>query len=1035
MSSRSNPLRWSTLAVWSALFVGSVLACLGVAFSTDYTIFFAEDDPERVAFTEMEERFTQTDNFVFVVKPAHGDVFTGRTLDAVARLSERAEAIPYARRVDSLVNHPRASSTMDDLLVAPLVQDATQLSPDALAEIRAHALAEPLLAGGLVAEDGSATGVVVTLDLPREDPMEVREATTAARAMVETLRVEEPELEVRLSGLAAMNDAFMGVSIDDLLSVVPVMYMGMFLLLFVLLRSVGATLAIGAVVTVSCAAAMSVAGLAGFPLTPPSASAPTVVMTLAIADCVHVFVAARHARASGLAKDDAIVAALRETWRPVVLTSLTTMAGFLALNFAESTPFWHLGNMAAVGIAVALLASLTLFPALLGFVKIPPLAESDGGFASQVFGFVGRLAQRALARPALALGVGLALTVVGGVAMTRLVSNEQFVEYFDEGVEFREDTEFLVENLTGIYGLEYVLDSGAPDDIVDPAYLGHVDDFATWLRAQPEVRHVHAFSDVLRSVSEGFTGDRALPESREASAQTLLLYEMSLPAGRDLRDRVDAERRRTRLSATVGNLSTVELRDLETRSEAWLRANTPESMHTEATSPVMIFSKLTARNTHAMLRGNLATLVVISLFLLLVLRRRRLAIVSLLPNLAPMVGAYGLWALVRQEIGIVAAIAGSVCLGIVVDDTIHLLSRYERYRDRGESVEDALHHTLATVGPALVVTSLVLALGFGALTFSSFQMNVHLGALTSLVIFLALLADLFFLPSLVLVVERFGARSPQPKARSMSFSLRPAKRLFSFLQGLFAVALVFGASPAHAQSPEQRGAAIARRVAQTASGYGDFEAALSMQMEGGTPRALRLRALETEGGVHSLILFDGPADVRGTALLSRQEEGDAQQWLYLPAMRRSRRIAGGQLSAAFLGSEFAYEDISGIAPSRYTWRATGQASCVEGSSDVCDQVESRPRFEGSGYAKRIVYVDRDHARVRRIEYFGADGQRLKTLVHADWRQHQGRFWRAHRWTMTNHRTHRSTVIEVGEYSFGNGYSDRDFTERSLGRVR
>ncbi len=460
----------------------------------------------------------------------------------------------------------------------------------------------------------------------------------------------------------------------------------------------------------------------------------------------------------------------------------------------------------------------------------------------------------------------------------------------------------------------------------------------------------------------------------------------------------------------------------------------------------MIFSKLTARNTHAMLRGNLATLVVISLFLLLVLRRRRLAIASLLPNLAPMVVAYGAWALVREEIGIVAAIAGSVCLGIVVDDTIHLLTRYERYRDRGESVEDSLNHTVTAVGPALVVTSLVLALGFGALTFSSFQMNVHLGALTSLVIFLALLADLFFLPSLVLVVERFGAplrspRVPPTKARSMTFSFRPAKRLLSFFQGLFVVALVFGglacvASSADAQSPEDRGAAIARRVAQTASGYGDFEAALSMQMEGGSPRALRLRALETEGGVHSLILFDGPADVRGTALLSRQDEGDdPQQWLYLPAMRRSRRIAGGQLSAAFLGSEFAYEDISGIAPSRYTWRATGQAPCAEGSSDVCDQVESRPRFEGSGYAKRVVYVDRDHARVRRIEYFGTDGQRLKTLIHADWRQHQGRFWRAHRWTMTNHRTHRSTVINVGDYSFGNGYSDRDFSQRALGRVR
>ena len=1018
---------WVVL-VWLLVLGGAAAAAASVSFSTDYTIFFAADDPERVAFSELEERFTKTENFVFVLRPRQGDVFTRRTLAAVERLTARAAEIPFARRVDSLTSFPRATASDDELDVAPLVSDATAMSEAALAEARDYARREPLLRGSLVAEDLRATGVAVTLDMPRQDPGEVREATAAARALVAQVRAEEPSLDVRLSGLAAMNDAFMDVSIDDLVAIVPFMYVGMILLLFVLLRSVAATAAVSAVATVSSVSAMAVAGIAGFPLTPPSASAATIVMTLAIADCVHVYTAARHARGRGLAGAAAIRAALAETWWPVVLTSVTTLAGFLALNFAESAPFWHLGNMAAVGIAVALVASLTLFPALLSFMSIPPLVPRAG-----VLSWIADRAVAAMRRPMLCLGVGIALTAGCGLAMTRLVSNEQFVEYFDEDVPFREDTEYLVEHLTGIYGMEYVLDSGEADGVVDPVYLAEVDAFAGWLRAQPEVRHVHSVTDVLRAAGEGFSGTRELPGSRELAAQTLLLYEMSLPAGRDLRDRIDAERRRTRLSATVGDLSTRELRDLEARSEAWLHRNAPVSMHAEATSPVMIFSKLTERNTAAMMRGNLLTLVAISLSLLLVLRRRRLAIASLVPNLAPMVIAYGLWALVREEIGIVAAVAGSVCLGIIIDDTIHVLARYERCRREGLSVDESLRATLAAVGPAVAVTSFVLAAGFSALTFSAFQMNVHLGALTVLVILLALAADLFFLPTLVAVVERIGV------SRRPSFGAISMNRTLSYLKTLIpTVLIVLGASAttAEAQPPDRRGEALAREVAERASGYHDFEATLSMRLgEDGTPRRLRLRAMEAEGGAHSLILFDGPADVRGTALLSRQDGAEQQQWLYLPAMRRSRRIAGGQLSSAFLGSEFAYEDISGISAGRYAWRLVGRAPCARGSDEVCHQLESRPKFEGSGYSRRVLYVDRDHLRVRRVEHFDAQGRLLKTLVHEDWQLHDGRFWRARRWTMINHQSGKRTVVTVQGYRFGNGFSDRDFSRGALGRIR
>ena len=280
---RFSVLRWFAIVAWLVVFAFSLVSCLGISLSTDYTIFFSPNDPERIAFNEMESRFSQSDNFIFVLRNPDEDVFTRETLSVVERLTEKSKEIPFAQRVDSVANFPRALSTDEELHVSPLAAQAEHLRDQELQDVRQFASAEPLLRGGLLSEDLHTTGVVVTLELPREDPMEVRQATAVARRLLEETRQAAPDLDIRLSGLAAMNDAFMGVSIDDLITVVPFVYVGIFFLLVFLLRSIGATLAIGAVVAISCAATMAVAGLFSFPLTPPSASASTVVMTLAIA--------------------------------------------------------------------------------------------------------------------------------------------------------------------------------------------------------------------------------------------------------------------------------------------------------------------------------------------------------------------------------------------------------------------------------------------------------------------------------------------------------------------------------------------------------------------------------------------------------------------------------------------------------------------------------------------------------------------------------------------------------------------------------
>ena len=275
------------------------------------------------------------------------------------------------------------------------------------------------------------------------------------------------------------------------------------------------------------------------------------------------------------------------------------------------------------------------------------------------------------------------------------------------------------------------------------------------------------------------------PETRDAAGQALLLYEMGLRAGVDLTDRINVEKSAARLTVTVKDMSTRQMTQFATRSEGWLKANAPRAMWAEATGPVVIFSALSDRNAKSMVQGDFVSLALISLCMIIVLRSLRLGLLSVIPNVVPIVLGYGLWRLCVGQMNIVASVAGSISLGIIVDDTIHFLTKYQALRRKeGVSAEDAMRATLAHVGPAMLSTSVILVLGFGVLTLSSFQMTSYLGWLSVIIVGVAPLADLVLAPALVLLLsgrfELLGVRPP----RAERANEEPGAVLSSFQTGV-----------------------------------------------------------------------------------------------------------------------------------------------------------------------------------------------------------------------------------------------------------
>ncbi len=765
--------RWKVIFAALAIFVVGVFGVTRARFSTDYRVFFSHDDPGLAKFEELERTFTKTDNVLFVLhapRDAEG-AFSIEALSAQQELTAAALTLPFAARVDSLPSSQDVRTTADDVVIAPYVtKPAQELTKADRDELRVRVM-NSLLPGSLVSHDGSTAAVNVTLRLLGREPDEVSKSADAARALAREVNARHPSLDIRPCGMAFVNDAFMQASVGDLAVMMPLMLAVIFLAMALVLRSATSTMAVAVIIGASAALAMACAGWAGYPLTPPAVAAPMIVLTVAVADGVHIALAVAHALARGESKQAAIVSSLGDNLEAVTYTWLTTVVGFLCLNFSDAPPVTHLANMTCVGVTAAYVGSITLLPALLTFARVKPRALAAEGTHAP-----GRVTQWltdlvVTRRRSILLATALGTVLCGGL-MSRLEMNDQFVKYFAPQTEFRKNADFTLAHLSGIYRLEYLLGSSVPPlrsgqgageagGATDPKYLEASDRFATWLRSEPEVDHVLAFSDMMKTVHAAMRapGDTsALPTSREEAAQELLAYEMNLPAGVDLRDRIDQSRGSTRLTVTVKDLSTREMNAFAQRTSSWLREHAPPAMWTDPTGPVVIFSALSERNARSMIQGDIASLLLITLCMILVLRSLGLGLASVVPNVIPVVAGYGLWRVAVGQMNIVATVAGSIALGIIVDDTIHFLTRYRTLRERGVVPEEAMRSTLRHVAPAMISTTAILVAGFLVLTRSHFQMTSHLGWLTALIVGIAPLGDLLIAPSLVLATEDLRAR-------------------------------------------------------------------------------------------------------------------------------------------------------------------------------------------------------------------------------------------------------------------------------------
>ena len=731
------------------------LSCVGLLspgmkrLYSDFTYrgFFNEGDALLERFDAFERQFGNDDAVVVAVHSPSG-IFDASSAALLIELTEKMWLIPDVIRVTSLSNFNWVHAKGDEIIVEPLLPRDRPLTGELLKERERVATHHETIPHYLLSDDAKTAMLFAFVKPGIDAPPNNPKIVLPVRALLEKLKGGDHTFY--LSGGPPLSLAFQEAATSDMQRLVPMVVLMTVLLLWVVLRSFAGVVLPMLVVGLSVVGSLAFAGWKGIALTNVTTALPQILISVGVADAMHILVTFYRGMKRGLPRRDAARYALQKNFIPTILTSLSTAIGFFSFATADLRPVADLGMLAGAGTVIAWFMTYGVVGTLLFVLpmhanKLPDstIVRSDA--------LVGRMVDRLRrARRGIILGFA-AFTVIALAISTQNDVNSDPFKYFAEGYPTRIANTFIEDNVGGARGVEIVVDSGKPEGIKDPQFLRKVDALQTWLAEQPGVTRSVSIVDVLKQTHRSLHGDAAafyaVPESSEAVAQELFLYTMGLPQGMDINDRVSIKNDRLRLTVLWTIPTSAEAVSMVHRIEEHAASM---GLSVWATGKNLLWQALNGYVVRAFLRSMITATVLISLLLVVFFGSFSLGMLALVPNIIPLIGGGACLWLMGQHLDVGTVLVAAISLGIAVDDTIHILSNYRRARAAGHTSRDAIFEVLAHTGPALVGTTLVLVLAFGTFVFAVFTPNLNFGILTASVLSIALITDLVFLPALLM---------------------------------------------------------------------------------------------------------------------------------------------------------------------------------------------------------------------------------------------------------------------------------------------
>ena len=714
-----------------------------IVYRSEITEYFRPDDPRVHAFHALETRFGYQQSLLILLQLNNNSFLESDKLTQLFALETSLKSLDGVERVQSVLGNP--------------VSDSSQQTYSARSLLARHKPL-PAAASGQLADTLNSNGFVLSRDqhltalqIYFTDENAINTQYTRIQDILQDVRSQQVIDAFHLLGPVEIKHALHAALLHDGVYLMPLVLVAGLGLLWFFLRSWWLVFSGAVSIIIALIITGELVGWLGLTINQTSGLAFGITFIIALADIIHLLMGYCH-QPRGASNAAAMMNSLQGNLVSLFLTSLTTAIGFLSLNGSSSPVFATFGNIAAIGVACAFITAITVTPVIA--IRVAPTHQQhEPDIFQRLVRVINRFNQRLSSKQALGLYAG-SLLLCSGVLLNHFHNDP--LDYFKPDSAIRQATAASEQHFQIHHPISIVLDSRKPDGIFDPAFVATLTAFQNWLDADPRIAQQTSFLDTLRLLQQHVHEYNAKWSNTPADSQSVAdlwnLYEMASPDSTPQTLGLDRKFRSAMINVGVPRLQSSELIALDQDIHQWFADHAPE-LKVSITGHALLFAGIGKELTQNMFMGGLFSAMVISLLIGLFLGNLKVGIVSLIPNLFPAGVIFGCWGLGVGVIDIAAAGTLSISLGIVVDDTIHILKRYVGYRNNGDSPQLSLHQTFEHVGSALVLTTAVLTLGMLILTLSIFGPNQTTAQLMASIIFIALLFDLVMLPHLLRVLD------------------------------------------------------------------------------------------------------------------------------------------------------------------------------------------------------------------------------------------------------------------------------------------
>jgi len=716
-----------------------------LAFEGSYRIWFDPSSKIMKDYDQFRSTFSGDDTFIVAFEDKEG-IFREKPINTILELTQKLKMLDGVRKVDSLTNYQYIRSVDDDVMVEDFIYDTNE-NLEAKKQIAIH---DKLILHQLINDDATATMIAVKLASSVGADEEVNLYVMEQLEQIRDVYEDKTGYTFYISGLSAVTASLVNVALHDALVLIPLAVVIVVILLFLLFRDPIGVAVPAVVIVFTFLIVLSMQMLLGHKLNNFTVNIPSFVAAIAIADSMHLFLAWVYYRAKDITNKEAVYLALKNNFLPIAMTSLTTAIGFATLSMSAIEPIATLGIAITAAALIAFLLSISLAPAILLFLnddyKIKPIKFLNLLNTKGYGAFIVRHDKQ----------IVIAFTVIMliiGYGLTNLKVDSNSIKYFDKSTTVRSGSEFIEEKLSGSMVYEIILDSKAKEGAKSPEFLKKIVEFEEALVTNhPNITFTTSLKDIVERMHTVLDANSTvtIPDSKNAVAQYLLLYSMSLPQGMELNDKIDTTERYLRLSINSNIQDTSKDLAMIDWVSDWWEQNSNYSATVQGQTSIFAYMQSSVMDT--LLLSISATLVLVVIAMFFIFRNIKMLWIFILPNIAPILLVGGVMGYLGRSVDIGVAISASVILGIAVDDTIHFFSKYFQ-AIKTMSFEKSIDYVLSHSGAAMILTTFILSFTFAVFGVSSFVPNVNFAIVTVVALNIALVLDLILLPALLSIIR------------------------------------------------------------------------------------------------------------------------------------------------------------------------------------------------------------------------------------------------------------------------------------------